>query len=245
MPDRGVSEVLGYVGVFALVLTSIAFVTVAGVGSLEDVRDAEQASNAERAFDVVADNMESVYARNSPSRATEIDLGDSELFFGSQVSIEIEVGPERFEHRLRPVVLRPSDETELVYEGGAVFRTDGDSGTMLDKPPFLFSADRVHAPIVKTTSQSVEAAGATTVLLRGQSVQRDILLSETGGAFAGDDLNVTVSSPRYEVWERYFEEETALSGCTTDDSTETVECSMTSPDVVYVTLQEIEMSIVL
>lgn len=242
--DRAFSEVLGYILVFALVLTSIGFITVSGVSSLEDIREAEQASNAERAFDVVHDNMAAIYERNSPSRAIEIDLTKAQLFYTANSSIEIKVGAEQFDREFRPIVLRPSDGTRIVYEGGAVIRDQDDGGVMLEEPPLLFSTERVHAPIIMTTTPAIESAGGTTVLLRGKSTAREVLLADTQGNYAGDTITVTISSPRYEIWERYFEEETGLSGCSTDDATDTVECSMTAPDTVYVTLQQIEVSIV-
>lgn len=242
--QRGLSEVLGYILVFALVLTSVGFITVSGVNSLEDVREAEKASNAERAFDVVADNMAAIYEQNSPSRATEIDLADAQLFYTANSSMEIQVGAQTFERSFRPAVLRPSEGTRLVYEGGAVFRTEEEGGVMLDEPPLLFSNRRVHAPMIITTAPAIESAGGTTVLLRGKSTAREVLLAGGDGAYAGDTITVSVSSPRYEIWERYFEEETALSGCTTNDAAETVECTMTAPSTVYVTLHQIEISIV-
>jgi hypothetical protein len=242
--ERGLSEVLGYILVFALVLTSIGFITVSGVSSLEDIRTAEQASNAERAFDVVHDNMAAIYERSSPSRATEIDLTNAQLFYTSNSSMEIQVGSEQFERQFRPVVLRPSDGTQIVYEAGAVILDQKNGGLVIEDPPLLFSTERVHAPIIMTTTPAIEGAGGTTVLLRGKSTAREALLADAEGNFAGDTITVTLSSPRYEIWERYFEEETALSGCSTDDSTETVECSMTAPDTVFVTLQQIEVSII-
>jgi len=243
--ERGLSDVLGYVIVFALVLTSIGFITVSGVDSLEDIRRSEQASNAERAFNIVHSNMAAVYERNSPSRATEIDLTNAQLHYTSNISMEIQVGAVQVERAMRPIVLQPSGGDEIVYEAGAVFRTSDDGGVMLEEPPLLFGSQRVHAPIVKTTTPAIKSAGSTTVLLRGRSTARDVPVAGPDGAYAGETIRVTVSSPRYETWERYFEEETALSGCTTDDTTETVECTMTAPDTVYVTLQEIEVSIVL
>jgi len=55
---RAVSDVVGYVLVFSLVSLTVGVVSVAGVGALQDARDVEQANNAERAFDVLGDNVE-------------------------------------------------------------------------------------------------------------------------------------------------------------------------------------------
>jgi hypothetical protein len=243
--ERSASEVLGYVVVFALVITSIGFIVVSGVESLENVRDAEQASNAERAFDVVADNMAAIYERNSPSRATEIDLAESELFYGNNVSIAITVDDgtaTTFEFELQPVELRITDDTSLVYEGGAVFREQDEGGVMLREPPLLFTESRVHTPIIQTTTANFRSVGRTTVLLRGQSENRSVLVSDTDGTY--NEVTIEVVSPRYELWQQYFEENSALS-CSVTDSTNTVECSVTDPEIVYVNLQRIGVSIIL
>jgi len=247
--DRAVSEVLGYVIIFGIVLSSVLLLSASGTTTLEEIRDREQGKNAQRAFDVLADNMAAVYESNSPSRATEIDVGNAELFYGNYTTIEIEIRDDSgnvrtHEEDLRPVVLRTDDDTRLVYEAGAVFQTQRDGGTMLRNPPLLLSGDRIHAPVVKTTSPTVQAVSGTTVLLRGKSTARDVLFTPDTLSGNLDEFHVNVTSPRYEVWNRYFDEETPLS-CTTDDSTETVECDMSSPDTVFVTLQEIELDLIL
>lgn len=243
--ERGASEVLGYVVVFALVITAIGFIVVAGIGSLENVRDAEQASNAERAFDVVADNMAAIYERNSPSRATEIDLANSELFYGNNISIAISVDDgttTTYEYEIQPVELRITDDTSLVYEGGAVFRDQEDGGVILREPPLLFTESRVHIPIIQTTTTDFRSVGGATVLLRGQAENRSVLVSDVDDTY--DEVTIEVVSPRYELWQRYFADNSALS-CSVTDSTNTVECSVTDPEIVYVTLQRIGVSIVL
>jgi len=246
--DRAVSEVLGYVIIFGIILSSVLLLSASGTTTLEEIRDQEQGDNAQRAFDVVADNMAAVYERNSPSRATEIDVGNAQLYYGDHATIEIEISDgsntESYEEVLRPVVLRTNDDSRLVYEAGAVFRTQRDGGTMLRNPPLLLSEDRIHAPIVKTTTPPFQAVSGTTVLLRGKSTARDVLFTPDTPPTSPDEFHVNVTSPRYEAWNRYFEEETPLS-CTTDDSTETVECDMSSPDTVYVTLQEIKLELIL
>jgi hypothetical protein len=242
--DRGASEVLGYVIIFALIISVIGFVTTLGMPALTNVQDAEQASNAERAFDVVGDNFAAVYERDAPSRSTEIDLGDSTIYYAEPVTINVTVDGTSNETELRPIVLRVSDETSLIYEGGAVFRKDGDNGLVLRNPPMLLSSDRVHVPVIKTTAPAVESAGGTTILLRGESSERSIQRAERSGA---SQMNISIESPRYELWKQYFVEETGIeeSDCTVDASAETVDCQVNSPDTVYVTLQEIEVSVIL
>lgn len=237
--DRSVSEVVGYVIIFALVISVIGFITALGMPTLEGVQENEQAANAERAFDVVADNMGAVYERNAPSRATEIDLGDSEIYYGDNVTMTVEAGFEEYEREFRPVILRVNDDTSLVYEGGAVFREERNGGFVLRDSPFLLSEDRVHVPIVKTTAPAIESAGGTTILLRGKSANRSEIYSGSG------DVTIEIESPRYEIWEQHFEEHPGVEDPVVDEAEQSVEASIDGVDTVLVTEQRIEVSLIL
>jgi len=240
--ERSISEVIGYVLVFGLVLTSVSLVTFSGIGTLENARDAEQAQNAERAFDVIADNMASIHERNAPSRATEIDLPDSELYLGNEVRVTVEGDGETLaDQRFEPIELRLSGDQRLVYEGGAVFRQEGDGGFVLRDPPILYDGSRVHVPIVATYAPAPQSAGSTTILVRGKATERAVLASDTTGEY--DNLTVRVQSARYDLWERTLSEQGF--DCTTDPSSVQVTCTAEDPEQVYVTLQRIEVTLLL
>jgi len=66
--ERGVSDVVGYVLIFSLIVATVGVVTTVGFSTLEDRQDAERVNNVERAFDVFANNMENVYRDGAPSR---------------------------------------------------------------------------------------------------------------------------------------------------------------------------------
>ena len=240
--QRSVSEVLGYIIIFGLVITAVGFVTLLGMPALEGVQDAEQASNAERAFDVASENMAAIYERDAPSRATEIDLGGSEIYYGDPIVMNVTIDGESNVTEIRPIELRVGDRATLVYEGGAVFRQEGEGGVMLREPPLLLSSDRVHVPVIKTTAPAVEAAGGTTILLRGKSTDRAVLASETEDV---DEVTITIESPRYEQWYWYLDDKSAVDCDDPDHDDEQVECSIDDPDTAVVTLQEIEVSLIL
>jgi hypothetical protein len=239
--ERAISEVLGYVVVFSLVITSILLVTGA-FGVIQDVRDSEQEKNAQRAFDVAAQNMAAIYERSAPSRATEIDLGDADLFYANNISITVTGdGTQLASYRVRPVKMRVTDDTSFVYAGGAVIREQRETGVMVREPPMLLSEKRVHVPVVQTTAPATESVGSTTVLLRGEHTGTTVIESDTRGRYSS--LTVEIASPRFETWESYFEENPALS-CSTDPTVETVSCSVQNPETVYVVHHGIELSLI-
>ena len=86
---RGVSETVGFVLVFSLVLLTVGTVLTVGYAGLQDARDAERVNNAERAFDVLANNIEDITARGAPSRGTEIRLAEASIGPGAPVTMNI------------------------------------------------------------------------------------------------------------------------------------------------------------
>ena len=70
MRDRGVSEVLGYALVFSLVIVTVSIISVSGLSGYQNAQSFERQSNAEKAYDVMHNNIEDIYYKGAPSRAT-------------------------------------------------------------------------------------------------------------------------------------------------------------------------------
>jgi hypothetical protein len=245
--ERGLSDVLGYVIVFSLVVTAVLLVTAGGLSAVEDARDTERAQNAERAFEVLADNFAAIHERSAPSRSTEIDLGDAEIFYDSETLITIRGDDQELASQtVLPVRMNVEGDRAVVYEAGAVFRHTGGGISMVRPPPFLLSENRVHLPLIHTTAATVESAGGTTVLLRGVSEQRRIAAAGDRSSLGYDELTIQISSPRFEAWEGYLSEEEGLD-CTTEADIETVTCTLDlgSSYSAYILVHQIELSLIL
>jgi hypothetical protein len=253
--DRGVSEVLSYSLIFGLIVTSIAVVTVGGVGSLQSAQANEQLSNAERAFGILQDNLADVHSEGAPSRATEVSLGTSELFFADNVTLHVGLEDpsgdrEKYEREFRPIVFRVGGDRQIVYEAGAVVREERQGGLVLNEPPFSLlegagSGDgRAHVQLVSTTAADVQSMGSTTVLVRGQATNREVLYSDVRGSSVLK--NVTLETPRYAAWANYFERQEYCSSVTTNDPT--VRCHVASgyddPGQLFVSAQAIEVELI-
>jgi hypothetical protein len=250
MTDRAASEVLGFALVFGMVVTAVAIVSVSGLGTLQDVRDAEQMNNAERAFDVLSDNMADLHQRSAPSRATEISLGSAQLYTAETVTINVtaidETGTidnQSVERSVRPIVYDGNQDRQLVYEAGAVFRTSRDGGLVIGEPPMVFRDDRALVPVVQTRTESIRSVGGSTVLVRANRQGSEVNVSAVDSQYTNVSVNVT--SPRWELWQRYFEG-TRLSACDPTPSEQRVTCYLESsvdPERVYVTVHEIDVAI--
>lgn len=248
--SRGVSEVVSFVLVFGLVVSTIGIVYVSGFSGLDDVQENERLSNAERAFDVLADNMDDIYREDAPSRATEIKLSEAQLMTTDATNLRVEItnvgAPNVYSKQIDPIVYSTGGDTEIVYEAGAVIRTDGSNGIMKEDPPFLFTKDdgsrQAIIPIIQTRSvDSSSLAGSTTVLIRSeQAVSRAMTVRRDPATTYDVELTFETTETRAPIWESYFEERIVWSSndCTTSGGT--VTCIVTV-DELYVTWTGIDV----
>jgi hypothetical protein len=240
--DRGLSDVIGFVLVFALILAAVIFVSTSGLSQLEGIRSNEQIDNAERAFDVIAENLADVYAGGAPSRATEIDLASGSLSLGAPITMNVTNGSSTLvQQEITPVIFKGEGEARIVYAGGAIFRTRGDGGVVVRDPPVVVSPDGVHVTVVGTRTRNAKTVVGGTVRLRSERSSAFLAVYGTE-----DTLWVNVTSPRAEQWETALEGPgvTCVSGGATP--TNVVACNLATggtPTNVAVSVVRIDVSI--
>lgn len=246
---RGVSEVLGYILVFALVLASIALVSTVGLGQIQDVRDVEQMNNAEDAFDLLATNIDDIALRGAPSRSTEMQLATGQLEITEPITIRFkginESGGTEFNesYDVRPIRYRGSGQERAVfYTGGAVFRMNEDRGTIVRESPLVASDGRITIPLVHTRASSVQSRGGGTARLRASHAQTLLLASDTTGSYETVYMNVT--SPRAQQWMDNLKRHDEFT-CSLDQSggTDVAECRAQNPERVHIALVQIDVAL--
>lgn len=248
MTDRGVSEVVSFALVFSLIVSTVLVISVAGLGTLRDVRDAEQGNNAVRAMDVLADNVADIYRRGAPSRATEIDLKKSSLSIGDPVTINVSgedtdlaSNPDFVLKRdTVPIVYHVTDETTVVYEAGAVFRMRNDGGVMVRDPEYVLGTGRTAIQVLVFDGPTGRTVAGSTVLIRASHDETSLVVANTTGAWNVVRYNVT--SPRYEQWYDYLVDKPGVTSCRTIDAAEKVACKLDAPpERLYVTRVHIDL----
>lgn len=217
MNDRAVSETMGFIFAFALVTATVASVYTFGMAGLLDAQRGEQANNAERAFDVLADNFADVHRADAPSRATEISLAGATLAVGEPITVSVEVtnttnasDNATVSMHPRPVVYSGVQDTTIAYVAGAVVRTDGDASVMSVEPRFVVTGRNAVIPFVHTyPSGGIESlSGDGTVLVVARQQNSKLARQFRTSTATGDPdarVNVTVESPRAGAWKHYFE----------------------------------------
>jgi len=246
---RGVSELVGFVLVFSLVIAVVGIVSVAGLDTLANARDVEQVNNAERAMEVLADNMADIHERGAPSRATEISLGDAQLFMDEEIEITVEnTGSPAFTETftVRPIVYDGPDDTRLVYVMGAIYRVQPDGGVVLREWSAVTDEKYVTLPIVNTISSTggSQSLQSSTVLVRANEKSRRLVRANTAGDVDANEITITVETPRNDLWEEMLSERPGFVACDTSTGPDAVECELaSSPRTFYLTETRISVAI--
>jgi len=240
MDERAVTEVVGFALVFALVVSMVAIVSVVGFDELEDTRDQEELNNAERAFDVLADNLADIHDGGAPSRATEVNLESARLEVGQRVTINVtginQSGASFVNTFTSQPIVYASGDAELVYSGGAVFRTQDGNGLLINEPPFLIDSGRVVIPVVQLQHEgAVSSTSGSTVRIRAKNRQRQPVsgFTESPTRYEHIVLNITAPSPRGGLWMDYLESQDGVTNCQQPRS-DNVRCTIDSPQSVFV-----------
>lgn len=237
--ERGLNESIGFLFVFALVVTMAGIVYTTGFADLQHTRDFEQANNAERGFEILASNLEDVSERGAPSRGTELEVADAHLYTGQPVPTTVTVvdsdDPENNDSistAFEPIVYE-TDEHAVIYSSGAVFRAGSDWEVMVREPAFSISDERVLIPVIRTHTggEGESAAGTQPVLVRALNDHSDgipnvIRPPEDAESY---DVNLTMETERAELWKEYFEEE-GFDCSESDVENDELECTIEGVD---------------
>lgn len=219
MNDRAVSDIVGYVLVFSLIVATVGVVTTVGFSTLDDRQGAERVNNVERAFDVFAANVEDVYRDGAPSRATEMRLAGGTLRFGEAVTVTIADANDTNTNvtvSSRPLVYEDGG-TEIVYSGGAVIRSERAAAVMIRDPPFYAGDDTAVFPLVETFRSSGPRTVSTEGTVRVTSTSRSVSTDIPDELAEAEAYELVVESPRADAWARHLESREWTGDVTHDD----------------------------
>lgn len=252
MNRRAASNVIGFLLIFSLVASVIAIVSVTGVDALNDIKEGEQSRNAERAFDVLSDNLNDVHREGAPSRATEISLQDAQIDTTGTATINItgwdSSDPDTnftVNRTVNPIVWQPrgGGDTRISYEFGAVIREQRQGGIVVTEPPFQMATDRTILPVIDTDGFEPSTYSGTTLRVRG--VRNTPRIITTGEGSMYDNLKIEITSPRADIWASYLEREPGTS-CSLGDAPgerDRVTCDLDTRDQLYIAVYPVTVEI--
>lgn len=226
--DRAVSEVMGFVLVFAIIIGSVGLLYATGFQTMEDYQEGERLHNAERAMDALADNFNDVVRYDAiEERSGELVLREGTLGTGDEgTTLEITIDdaddPWRDGNEISLGALEYRSGSDVIaYEGGGIFREDRNSGgsVTLTEPRVRCSPDVafVSLVVIDADQRSLQSHGAQEITV-SQYDDHSESVRYTEGLEAGEEVTIDVvgDGPRDQAWEAVLEEHGFADGCDAD-----------------------------
>ena len=212
--ERALSDLVGFVLAFAVIVTAVGLVSTFGMDSLEDAREAELAKNTERSFVLLGQNFDELENGQAVRRTSEIELRSGSLSVRNSTNITLEIerpSDDNFERTFTPRSLQYRIGGEAIaYENGATFRGGlGTNASVMElEPGFICGDDYAVVSIVEITQTNRSISGGV-ARVSGTRVRSELLYprNRTGNidtATDGTRLDVTVDSPFSGGWRQYF-----------------------------------------
>lgn len=245
--ERAVSDVLAFVIVFSIIITSVALVYGTGFSSIQDIRDGEQKANAERAMEALGLSMADIVKGEATRRGGSLNLGGGQLRTDGSTTVNVTVDgttvttdPATGNPGARPIGSFEfySDDTAVAYESGGVFRRDGSASVTVVEPTVTCNSETAVVSLVAMTPLSGGLGATDNVEVTMAEQSTELLHSQTGSDI---EVNVTVDGTDYAAaWERMLDEQ-GWDASRTGDRVSTTPGSC-EPDRVVVRLVVIELT---
>ncbi|MFB6180178.1 MAG: hypothetical protein ABEI77_10695 [Halorientalis sp.] len=211
--DRALSDVIGFVLTFAVIVASVGIVSTFGMQSLGQLQGKEQDNNAQRAFSVMAQNFKELERGRAPRRSSELKLHDGSLTVVNESSFTVGVKGQQFNRTIYPQRIQfHHGDTYVGYENGATLRGNIEMGgsAMQQRPELVCTKHRAIVSFVVLKTEFGRSLSGGTLRVTG-NLERSKLVyprNRTGlqSATSSHQVNVTLDSKFGAGWANYFED---------------------------------------
>ncbi|OYR38839.1 hypothetical protein DJ82_10350 [Halorubrum sp. Ib24] len=217
-PDRAQSEVIGVVLLLGLTITAVGVTVALGSTALGDVQSSADVQRIEGAMTQV-DSKASLVAhggstsqriRLDPGRSADVRVDDEAGVMRIEVEAENETGGIETvtENVTLGAVVYERGDDRVAYQGGGVWRSNGDGSWMVSPPEFHYRGDTLTLPLV--TIDGVDGRLGDDAVVTGTSKHPEGLFpsENVSNPLLGGNVTVTVESQYAEAWGRFFETRT-------------------------------------
>jgi flagellin-like protein len=237
-PDRrGQSAVIGVVLLLSVTVIGITAVAVSGATVLGAAQTDSQVAQAGNSMSQMSSKAGLVALGRSETHAFDLgDLGDGTVDVredaGTGTVTHVDEGGDRDElyQGSYGAVVATVGGTEIAYQGGGVWRKDGDRSVMVSPPEYHYQQRTLTFPIVRVVGDD-RAAGSVRGRLVGTGDGEAIYPDGTGertNPLEDGKVEVEIQSEYYQGWYEFFDARTEGS-VELDHETRTVTVELDVP----------------
>ncbi|PHQ37853.1 hypothetical protein DJ69_15095 [Halorubrum persicum] len=214
-PERAQSEVIGAVLLLGLTITAVGITAGIGANALADAQASADIERIEGSMTQV-DSKASLVAhggstsqrvRLDPGRSADVRADGDAGVMRIEVEAETETGGTETvtKNVTLGVVVYERGDDRVAYQGGGVWRSNGEGSWMISPPEFHYRGDTLTLPLVTVDGDgllddsAVVTGGHPVGLFPSENVSNPLL---------GGNVTITVESEYAEGWGRFFETRT-------------------------------------
>lgn len=209
--SRGQSEVIGVVLLLAITVIGTGAVVAVGSSVLSDAQDDSRIAQTENTMAQLSSKAALVALGDSETHAFDLgDLGDGSTEVrenAGKVTLKLD-GEEIYSEQYGAVVATVGG-TEVAYQGGGVWKKQGEGSIMVSPPEYYYQQRTLTFPIIRVTGED-HAGGPVQGQLSNQGSQ-PIYPDSTGdrtNPLEDGNLTVEIESEYYHGWYEFFDERT-------------------------------------
>lgn len=230
MSDRAVSPVIGLVILMGIVAISAVAILVVGGALTDSTAEEATTQQTERSLAEFAETANQLSAAEQTSDTFAVEAGDSGNAYVNESAGHIEMNlvlnestgniEQVLDQDMGAFVTETGSDTEFAYQGGGVWRVDGDGQARLVRAPDLQynlgdsptrnASPTLNVPVVQVRgndSGTAQGAGDLQVEQRRDAFP----FADVSNPVIGDYMNLTIQSRYCHGWESYAESETAAA----------------------------------
>ncbi|NMX21644.1 hypothetical protein C5S30_04260 [ANME-1 cluster archaeon GoMg4] len=212
MNKKGVSEVVGYVLTFGIVVVIVTVIYASGMPVVEDMKDKSAFQSMETSFVTLQSNVKKVAFGQSPLRTMKFNLvkgsiGANDHTAGNSITVTVDGNaiPLQFGNIEYTIGTR-----RVVYELGAVIESTPGGNIIISDPPIFFTNysgnKNVFISVINVSGGFSAGGGMADMQIGGldglYNVTRDTNVYNSSDYV--NTLDIDVSGQYRDAWERYL-----------------------------------------
>lgn len=206
---KGVSEVVGYLLVFSIVVTIVSVIYASGMPVVEQTKESSALKSMETVFLTVQSGIKKVALAQSPVRTIKLNLVTGSLSaseHAGDITISTNLSPP-----IPPISFGNIEYTlgtrKLVYENGAVIESTSGGSIIVSEPPIFFTNNSGNAHVfvsVINVSGTFSAGGGVAEMQMRQSDQNNDTKVIYDGSEAVDYVHISINSAYALAWSLFL-----------------------------------------
>lgn len=236
--DKGVSETIGYILVFAIVLTGIAGIVLFGVTMLNDAKSRNNIQNIQQGFSVVQSDMKRVALEKTPIKTSKMHVEGGAIATNYTTStLQVDFDGHHYQNATGTITYQPSGNNQLLsIENGGIWEIYGgpSSDAMISAPRIYSSPESstlfINVICLRGNETTFGGSGTINLIMKyaGNTVK-------TYDASLPSDATITIQTNYPSAWARFFQDSIdglPVNTVSVDNTTVTVKISSVSEVVV-------------